>query len=438
MLESVRESADGLTLGVRLSADSTAARAVVNHVFRLVDYVHVAIGNSATFDGCVNIVPPLPAPRNVIADLTRPFQLGLPVIATSRVVDPVDADRLIRDGVADAIGMNRALITDPDMPRKAREGREDEIIRCIGCNACIAHYHAETPIRCAQNPRTGRERTFPRATPGPAGEHVVVVGAGPAGLAAAAEALEVGHRVTLLEGAAEPGGQARLAGRAPASRELWKSLTHNYARVLTHPRLTARFGTHADADTVVGLSPTRVVVATGARPYTSKHELRGLVVLHAWDVLDGVVPEGRIVVADWGRDSIGLDCAELLAEAGRDVTFAVGSIYAGEALHQYHRNAYLGRLMRAGVRFEHYLGLESARDGVVHFRNVVAPDLVAALPADTLVLSLGRVPNDALAAELSERGVTVREAGDCRSPRSLEEAILEGTAAVYEPGLVLA
>jgi hypothetical protein len=119
------------------------------------------------------------------------------------------------------------------------------------------------------------------------------------------------------------------------------------------------------------------------------------------------------------------------------VTLVIGSIYPGEALHQYHRNAYIGRLLRSGVRLEHYLGLEAASDGNVHFRNVVAPDLVATLPADALVLSLGRVPNDNLAADLRERGVTVTEAGDCRSPRGLEEAILEGTAAVHETGLVL-
>jgi pyruvate/2-oxoglutarate dehydrogenase complex dihydrolipoamide dehydrogenase (E3) component len=219
---------------------------------------------------------------------------------------------------------------------------------------------------------------------------------------------------------------------------LWASLSHNYIRVLTDPRLTPHFETQADAEAIARLSPSWVVVATGARPFASRHELRGIPVLQAWDVLDGAVPDGHVVVADWGRDSIGLDCAELLAEAGRDVTLAIGSIYPGEALHQYHRNAYLGRLLRAGVRLEHYLGLESARDGVVHFRNVVAPDLVATLAADALVVSLGRVPNDALAAELRERGLTVREAGDCLSPRGLEEAILEGTAAVHEAGLVLA
>ena len=158
----MREAAPGLALGVRLSADSAPAQAVAAALAPLVDYVHVAIGNSATFDGCVNIVPPPTVPQNAIADLTGPFRVGPPLIATTRVIDPVDADRMIGERVADAFGMNRALITDPEMPRKARAGDAHAILRCIGCNVCIAHYHAETPIRCAQNPRTGRERTLPR------------------------------------------------------------------------------------------------------------------------------------------------------------------------------------------------------------------------------------------------------------------------------------
>jgi 2,4-dienoyl-CoA reductase-like NADH-dependent reductase (Old Yellow Enzyme family) len=439
VLDAVRAGSGGrLTLGLRLSADSPAARAVVRHFRPLVDYLHVAIGNSATFDGCVNIVPPLPAPRNVIAELTGPFQVGVPLIATTRVVDPADADRMIGAGVADAFGMNRALITDPDMPRKARAGHADTIIRCIGCNACIAHYHAETPIRCAQNPRTGRERTFPRPAATTPSEHVVVVGAGPAGLAATAEALGLGHRVTVFEREPHPGGQAWLAGQAPAGRELWASLSHNYEQALANDRVAVRYGTTADADRVTAAAPDRVVIATGARPFFSQHALRGVDVRQAWEVLGGAIPDGRVIVADWGRDSIGLDCAELLAEMGREVTLAIGSIYPGEALHQYHRNVYIGRLLRAGVRFEHYLGLESAADGLVRFRNVVAPELTAALPADALVLSLGRTPADELSAELRERGVDVREAGDCRSPRGLEEAILEGTLAVRADDLVIA
>ena len=92
-----------------------------------------------------------------------------------------------------------ALITDPELPRKVRDGRADDVLRCIGCNACIAHYHAGTPIACTQNPRTGRERTLARPVTAKEARRLVVVGAGPAGLAAAAEAAVAGHVVIVLE-----------------------------------------------------------------------------------------------------------------------------------------------------------------------------------------------------------------------------------------------
>ena len=429
VLAAVREAAPGLALGIRLSADSAPAQAVAAELAPLVDYVHVAIGNSATFDGCVNIVPPPTVPRNAIADLTGPFRVGPPLIATTRVIDPVDADRMIGEQVADAFGMNRALITDPEMPRKARAGDTDAILRCIGCNVCIAHYHAETPIRCAQNPRTGRERTLPRAVPGSAPRRVVVVGAGPAGLAAADEAATAGHEVIVLERSGAIGGQVWLAGHGPSHRELAASLTRNYDQRLDRPNVDLRLGVTADAATVAGHEPDVVIVATGARPFESAHLLDGVAVLHVWEILAGARPNGRIVISDWGGDAAALDCAELLAEEGCDVTLAVGSVLPGETLHQYVRNSYIGRLSRAGVPIRHYLGLHSADAGTIRFRNIFAPELETVIEADVLALSHGRVPNDELAEELRQIGMNVHEAGDCQSPRSMEEAILEGTLA---------
>jgi 2,4-dienoyl-CoA reductase-like NADH-dependent reductase (Old Yellow Enzyme family)/NADPH-dependent 2,4-dienoyl-CoA reductase/sulfur reductase-like enzyme len=428
VLEAVRAAAPGLALGVRLSADSAPARAVAPALAPLVDYVHVAVGNSATFDGCSGIVPPPPAPRNLIADLTEPFKLGPPLIATTRVVDPVEADRLLAGGAADAFGMNRALITDPDMPRKARAGEAP--LRCIGCNACIAHYHAETPIRCAQNPRTGRERTLPRPAPASSPQRVVVVGAGPAGLAAAAEAGATGHDVVVLERTERIGGQVWLAGRAPGHEELAESLIANYEALLDRAGVELRLNTEADADAIAGLEPDLVVLATGARPAPPRQPLEGIAVAQVWDVLAGARPDGRILIADWGGDPAALDCAELLAAEARDVTLAVGALMPGETLHQYTRNGYIARLSRAGVRIEHYLGLESARGGVVRFRNIFAPDLQTEIPADALLVALGRVPDDGLGDALRARDdLVVEEAGDCRSPRSIEEAVLEGTLA---------
>jgi pyruvate/2-oxoglutarate dehydrogenase complex dihydrolipoamide dehydrogenase (E3) component len=164
----------------------------------------------------------------------------------------------------------------------------------------------------------------------------------------------------------------------------------------------------------------------GARSYRPPLELDGVRTLDAWDVLAGARPAGRVVIADWGGDSAGLDCAELLAGEGVDTTLAIASLAAGEMLHQYRRNLYLARLYRAGVRIEHHLRLTGADNGRVHFENTFAPELTSDLDADVLVLALGRVPESGPERALQERGIAVKRIGDCASPRTLEEAILEG------------
>ena len=433
VLAAVRDAAPGLAIGVRLSADSEAARAVVADLAGHVDYVSVALGASSTYRGSTGIVPPPPLPENAIAAHAAPFRVGPPLVATSRIVDPVEADRLVGGGQCDATGMTRALITDPELPRKAREGRLDAILRCIGCNVCIAHYHAGTSIACAQNPRTGRERTLRPPVRSAAPRRVVVVGGGPSGLAAAAEAGAAGHEVVLLERGVRLGGQIALAGAAPMHAELARSLARNYDRLLRAAGVEVRLGADADAESVAGLSPDAVVVAAGATPFDPDLPLAEIEAVQAWDVLRGPRPRGRrVVVADWGGDAAGLACAELLDAAGNDVTVAVGSAALGETLHQYQRNLYAARLYRAGVRLAHHLELVGATRGRVLFRNLFAPELESELPADLLVLALGRVPERALAEALTGAGVQAHEAGDCIGPRGLEEAILEGTLAGQE------
>jgi 2,4-dienoyl-CoA reductase-like NADH-dependent reductase (Old Yellow Enzyme family)/thioredoxin reductase len=431
VLAAVRETAARLAIGVRLSADSPAAQEIVAGLDGRADFLHVALGDSSTYLGSTGIVPPPPAVENAIAELTGPFLGGPPLVATSRIVDPEEADRLIGEGRADAVGMTRALITDPDLPRKAREGDSEGVVRCIACNACIAHYHAGTAIACAQNPRTGRELTLPR--PEVAEERrlrVVVVGGGPAGVAAAVEAGDAGHEVVLLERERRLGGQIALAGAAPVHAELARTWTRNAELLLRRAGVEVRLDTEADADAVVELEPDAIVVATGARPFAPRLELEGVQVLQAWDVLAGRAPSGgRVVVADWGGDPAGLDCADLLDRAGNDVTLALAAITAGEAMHQYQRNLYLGRLYRAGIGVEHHVEVIGARTGAVRFRNLLAPELERDLPADVLVLALGRIPAAGPAVELEGRGLAVEQAGDVLSPRSIEEATLEGTLA---------
>ncbi len=434
VLRTVRAVSPDLALGIRLSADSAAARAIAPRLVALVDYVHLAIGNSATFLDSIRIAPPPPTPRNTVADLTGPFKLGLPLLATTRIVDPAEADALIAGGAADAVGMTRALITDPELPRTVRAGRAREVVRCIGCNACIAHYHAGTPIRCAQNPRAGRERELPAPASGGPARRVVVVGAGPAGLAAAVEAGAAGDEVIVLDRAERIGGQARLFGAAPGHAETAATLIANYEMLLDRDNVELRLGVEVDVATLAELAADRVVLATGARPFSGAPDLGGIPVEQAWDVLAGAAPSGRVLVADWGGDPAGLDVAELLAAAGREVTLVTAAPMPGFSVHQYARHQYLARLERAGVVILSGLELDSVAAGEVICRSIFAPERRTAFEVEAVVTALGRAPEDGLAGALHASGIPHESAGDCRSPRGLEEAILEGTLAARRPG----
>jgi len=410
VLRAVRAAAPGLALGVRLSADSPRARTIAElAVAEGADYVSLALGDSSTYLGSVGIVPPPPVPEGAVLELL--FETGVTRIATSRMLDVELADRLVGEGRVEALGMTRALIADPELPRKAREGRLAERIGCVGCNGCIAHYHAGTPLRCAVNPRTGREA---RLGPPAADQRrrLVVVGGGPAGIAAAVEAGSAGHEVLLVERLDRLGGQIALTGAAPGGRELAERFLDNAERGLTAAGVEVRLGTAGPE----GLEADALVLATGAEPY------RGDEGLTAWDVLAGAIPEGeRVLVADWGGDQAGLDAAEVLAAAGKQVTLAVASVGVGEFVHQYRRNLYLQRLYRAGVQIVQHHELAPG----LSLRNVFARELETLVEADAVVLALGRVPVEAQ----PPAGARVEWAGDCLSPRSLEEAVLEGTLA---------
>jgi 2,4-dienoyl-CoA reductase-like NADH-dependent reductase (Old Yellow Enzyme family)/thioredoxin reductase len=426
VVRAIRAAAPDLCLGVRLSADSTPAQRMAPHLGEEVDYLSCALGESPSYLGSTLIVPPPPLRDNLIEQYVAPFRVGLPVIATSRVVDPVEANALVASGAADALGMTRALIADPELPAKARTGRK--ITRCIGCQACIAHYHAGEAIRCAINTRTGRERTTPVATLAPQALRIVVVGAGPAGITAADCAITAGHDVVLLERAQHIGGQFALAARAPGARAVAEGFLANHAELLDS--IDLRLGVEATVAALGTLSPDAVVVATGARAYAPSIPLNPATVAQAWDVLAGSATVGKhVVVADWGGDPLGINTAELLAVAGHAVVYSVSSVTVGECLHQYRRNLFLQRLYRAGVEIVQHHELVGGDAEHATLRNVFAPELESTLRADTIVLALGRVPEDALAPTLRAAGINVEEAGDCLSPRGLEEAVLEGTRA---------
>lgn len=442
-LAAVRKGAGGrLAVGVRLSADEIAfdqagpeecariAGAIA--ATGLVDFVSAALGHSSTYLGSTYIVPPPPVDPVAVGDPARPTRLALPrsvpLIATTRVTELAQAEALVEAGVCDLVGMTRAHIADPDLVSKSAAGRP--VIPCIGCNqGCIGHYHAGLPIACTVNVRTGRERVVPRRPDNPQASDrtTLVVGGGPAGIAAALEAAAAGDRVRLIEASEALGGQLRIAGKAPGHQELWTRYLRWVTGELDRRGVAVTLGVPATAADCADAH--RVVLATGALPYRPDLVPADFTIINAWDAIEG--PElvsGPVLVADWGGGWDGLDAAEVLAGHGRRVVLAVAATHPGQTLHQYQRNLYLGRLDRLEVSV--LAGTELAvTDGRLLLRNVYSGRTSELPDLRTLVLAAGRVPNDGLWPDLETRpGVT--RAGDMLGPRSMEEAILEGTAAI--------
>lgn len=441
VLSAVREGAGpDLAVGLRISIgekspDGLTPEESIESVAALdrgglLDYVSVVVGTSATLAGSDHIVPPMTIPVGYTVPLSARVKeaVSVPVMVAGRINQPQDAERILARGDADATVMTRALICDPLMPAKALAGELDEIRACIGCNqACIGHFHAGYPISCIQYPETGRERTYGIRLPADRVKDIVVVGGGPGGLKAAAVAAERGHRVTLVEAGRRLGGQVLLAQEIPGRAEFGGVIT-NLQREAERAGVKLLMSTRADVHLIGELDPDAVVLATGALPRVPELELiDSPTVLTAWEVLQGAdVPSGRVVVADWRCDWIGLGVAIALARRGRRVTLGVSGYHAGQRIQQYVRDAMIADALRLGVQIIPLVRPYGADRDTVYLQHVLTDEPVVIDDASALVLSQGHVSVDDLATALADSSFEVHLVGDCLAPRTVEEAVLEG------------
>ena len=376
--------------------------------------------------------------REIIADRAKVFTVG-------RIRDLHLAEEALASGSADMVAMGRAQLADPHLVRKTREGREDEITRCVGSNECIGRLFDQREVICAMNPATGRERQWGTGTLRPADpvKRVVVVGGGPSGMRVAATAAQRGHEVTLFERESELGGHLRLLSRLPG-REEWTRAIGNFTRAVEHAGVTVRTATEVTPELLDAERPDAGVIATGARYATTgltpfRPDRPGIPgadgerVLDAKSatarVLDDPTSLGRrVVILDESGTYMPLAIAELMANAGVEVEVISPAMFVGEqTLRQLDLPHLMPRLAAAGVRMSAQQSIERIDGGSVDVYGIWGGPGRRIDDVDTIVMSLYRVPDDALVSALDRDAFAeLHVIGDCLAPRSPGAVIYDG------------
>jgi len=274
---------------------------------------------------CINVgwhearVPQIVAqvPRGAFGYLARDIRaaVDVPVIASHRINDPETARAMIDQEFCDMVAMGRSLIADPDLPQKAREGREKEIVHCIACaQGCLDNLFKLKHVECLCNPLAGHE-FLEKTGKVEAAQKVMVVGGGAAGMTAALTCARRGHDVTLYERSGRLGGQLHLAA-APPGREAFARFSDDLETQLSVGKIPVVLNCRVDEALMSKEKPDTLILATGALPL--EPPIPGMDLPHvvgAWDVLEDKVGTGKHV-AIIGGGAVGVETALFLAEKG--------------------------------------------------------------------------------------------------------------------------
>lgn len=392
-------------------------------------------------------------PRGAFIYLAQDIKqaVNVPIVASNRINDISLAEKSLLNGQADLITMARGLLADPDLPRKAQEGRIKEIRKCIGCNqGCMDHVFEGQLVACLVNAHAGREHAVD-ISPAERKKHVLIIGGGPSGMEAARVAATRGHTVDLWESTDRLGGQLHLAS-VPPGRSDFKYLIEYLQNSLKVLGVNVSCNQPLDIEQIKEMAPDAIVIATGAAPIVpdipganKKH------VLQSWDLLQHDMELGRSI-AVIGGGATGCETAlhiahlgtiddetlrflmlhkvetadrlfELVTRGIKEVTVIEKRTRIGQDIGRSTKWVISMDLPRHGVRTLTSTKVISIEDNGVLVERDGQQEMI---PADTVILAIGsRSVNEPLSL-VEGLAPEIHVIGDAKKPRTAMEAIQDG------------
>jgi 2,4-dienoyl-CoA reductase-like NADH-dependent reductase (Old Yellow Enzyme family)/thioredoxin reductase len=385
------------------------------------DIVQVSAGNDATPEW---ICQPMFMDKACLADSAAEIKkaLKIPVMAVGRINDPLVAESIIRGEKADLVCVGRGLLADPEMPKKAKAGKLDDIQICIACNTCMESIFRKGRVECLVNPTLGREKEMEiRPTQSP--KKVMVIGGGPGGLHAAWVAAIRGHDVHLYEKESRLGGQLILGSVSTYKKELLSLLEFQIKQV-TKSGVKTYLNSEVTPETIKKEKPDVIILSTGSIP--TKPQIPGIDQAIVYDlpgVLNGQRPLGvRAVVV--GGGATGCEVAHHLAENGCAVTIVEQLPKLAPQLESITRKVLIKKLKDFQVRFKTGNRLSRIEPNGVYVTAADGKEMF--VEADAVVFAIGNKPDNRLYEQIKAFSIPVYQIGDCLEPRSAKAAISEG------------